>query len=92
MSIALKSTTAVAIAATSLMLFVPPVATAESTAPNEVRSSTKSNANCKKLLDQQLRTCRAFPDGGRQGALLPPTPPTEHASSAAGYSHAGMQR
>lgn len=34
----------------------------------------------------------AFPDGGRQGALLPPTPPTKPASSDAGYSYAGMQR
>ncbi|MHC9650603.1 hypothetical protein ACQXZ2_12145 [Corynebacterium diphtheriae] len=62
MSIALKSTTAVAIAATSLMLFVPPVATAESTAPNEVRSSTK-------LLDQQLRTCRGVPGWWKAGCV-----------------------
>lgn len=69
MSTALKSTTAVAIAATSLMLFAPPVATAESTAPNAVRASTKNNANCKKLLDQQLRTCRGVPGWWKAGCI-----------------------
>lgn len=63
-------TAVAAISTTASFLFlITPVASAESAIPNAVGSPVGNNTNCKKLLDQQLRTCRGVPGWWKAGCI-----------------------